>query len=63
MCHGLLENLSSILTKFGGDLIQFLGASMIAIWPGGDDFDACRRAASCALEISKEAQKFLPQAE
>jgi hypothetical protein len=32
---------------------------MIAIFPNGDDRDACRKASSCALEINKDAEKFL----
>ena len=28
-----LEVASSVLNKYGGDLIQFLGYSIVAIWP------------------------------
>ena len=55
VCHNFLEIFTSVLNKYNGDLIQFLGTSLIAVWPSGDDQDSCRKSAACALEIIKEA--------
>ena len=32
-----LEIATSCLTKYGGDLIKFMGYSMVAIWPGFEE--------------------------
>ena len=32
-----LEVVSATLQKYGGDLIQFMGYSLVAIWPGFDE--------------------------
>ena len=34
-----LEIISSCLSKYGGDLIQFMGYSLVAIWPQAEDME------------------------
>jgi hypothetical protein len=46
LSHNFLLVMSSTLNKFSGDLIQFTGTSLIAIWPpAGNKQDLCRQAA------------------
>ncbi len=51
-----LELTSKAIHKYGGDIVQFLGNSLIAIWnqPGETDLIISRRAVQCALEIRNE---------
>lgn len=42
--HNFLQVFSSTLNKYSGDIIQFLGTSLIAIWPPGNQDDVCRQA-------------------
>lgn len=63
-----LEITTSFLNKYGGDLIQFMGTSLVAIWPtpketGEALFDIqqtfCYKATQCALDINKDLQKII----
>ncbi len=57
LSHNFLLLMSSTLNKFSGDLIQFTGTSLIAIWPpNGSKQDLCRQASQCAIEILKAAK-------
>ena len=66
MSNRFLEIMSKTIHKYGGDIIQFLGNSLIAVWPrknqGFDDLDpeqdyetiVARKATQCGLDIKNE---------
>eukprot|EP00347_Sterkiella_histriomuscorum_P004823 403358953 len=75
LSNRFLEIMSKTIHKYGGDIVQFIGNSLICIWPRSnnplgdstqvgredDDIDSniARKAAQCALDIKNESQKII----
>ena len=60
-----MELLINIVGKNGGDIIKFVGESLLVIWPSIDDNDdknnlqeACIRAFQCGKQITKKIEKL-----
>lgn len=66
--------MSKTIHKYGGDIVQFIGNSLIAIWPRSDplgessfegkededtDANIARKATQCALDIKNECQQSI----
>ena len=55
--------MSKVIHKYGGDIVHFLGNSLVAVWPRVDDTSdpeeselaVARRATQCALDIKNES--------
>lgn len=61
-CYGALTEL---ITDAGGDLVDFAGDGILAIWPAAESGSlavAVRRAADCAAEVQRRLDRF-PAAE
>ncbi|CDW76061.1 ph domain containing protein [Stylonychia lemnae] len=76
LSNRFLEIMSKAIHKYGGDIVQFIGNSMIALWPRADplgestfegkeddetDANIARKATQCALDIKNESQKIISQ--
>ena len=64
-----MELLINIIGKNGGDIIKFVGESLMVIWPSIDDNDdksnlqeACIRAFQCGKQITKKIEKLNKEA-
>ena len=57
-----MEGMVKTLSKYGGDIIKFVGDALIVMWPEEKGLDGptttVRKAIQCCLDIQKEFNNF-----